>query len=61
MKRKYYYLLTIKNIILVALLILAFITLLSECDNIKTLIITKFLSLLYIANFFHDNKELLHI
>lgn len=58
-KNKCIYTLTVKNIIIVTLLILAFLLLISECDNLKIFIITKSLSLLYIANFFHDNKELL--
>lgn len=49
------YKLTLKNYILVTLVVIAITLLLLEDTNIKRLVITKIISLLYLTIFFHKN------
>lgn len=52
---KKYYKLNFKNYILVTLYIIAIITLLSECADFKTLLITKIIGLTYFVIFTFKN------
>ena len=49
------YKLTLKNYILVTLLVIAIVLLLCECNNITTLLITKITSITYFALFTYAN------
>ena len=52
---KKYYKLNLKNYILVTLYIIAIISLLVECTNLKTLVITKIVGLIYFIIFTFKN------
>mgnify|MGYP000307322515 CR=1 FL=1 len=52
---KKYYKLSFKNYILITLYIIAIITLLVECANFKTLLITKIIGLTYFIIFTFKN------
>lgn len=49
------YKLTIKNYILITLAIIAMLLLLAECNDIKTLILSKIISLSYLTIFAYAN------
>ena len=49
------YKLTLKNYLLVTLLVIAIVLLLCECSNITTLLITKITSITYFALFTYAN------
>lgn len=55
---KKYYKLNLKNYILVTLYIIAIISLLVECTNLKTLVITKIVGLIYFIIF--TFKDIMH-
>lgn len=52
---KKYYKLNLKNYILITLYIIAIISLLVECTNLKTLVITKIVGLIYFIIFTFKN------
>ena len=52
---KKYYKLNLKNYILVTLYVIAIITLLVECPDLKTLVITKIIGLTYFIIFTFKN------
>lgn len=52
---KKYYKLNLKNYILITLYIIAIILLIGECENLKTLLITKIIGLTYFIIFTFKN------